>query len=733
MRPLIISERAISTLGALDANIEEILVDEGDQARHQANVHFGAAGVYVITEACDASSRLLVIRRWQGGLFDGVPPADRRSVFDRCVRIALRSFDKSVALNPKWMPYRQDNRVSLFAFGPGSLERLVAEVSFLQSGDAYVFDMAAAADVKNLAALTPDPIPYQEARREFDAIVRSVKPAKAADDGNIDLELLDPGSIVKGFSYDDWYQHLSPKQREFVERDLVGPLRLRGAAGTGKTLAMVMKAVRIKKEADLQSEPKRILFLTHSWSMAEQIDGLVHQLDHGTRGSATLDVYPLLEIARQRDYSDIGRQPLGVDSEDGKRKALAEIGEVLAAFKAGDWITFRGGCSQSFVEAVEAQPGTRALFHFQWDLLVEFGCVLAAQGILGRSGEIEKYLRIRRMQYMMPLKNTIEKTVVFNLWSKFLNQLKIKNMISSDQVICDILADLQTFYWEAARSQKGYDVIFVDETHLFNAQERLTFHHLLSNGDIPPLVVMALDPKQSPREMFTAMSQEGDTAPADIYDRARLPKSEHIDLVDVYRYTPEIDALIKSVLNAAPGLDLSDDWNVAAATSGLASGPTPIFRVLPTKLALYKEAISLAKKSMYDARKRGGRVAILCMDPDRFSEYKRAVEVQEPKDVFVVSSRDDAVRLPFMAKRIVFSTPEYVAGLQFDTVILVDVNRDLVPEGGYRGHQQRRFLSELYLGMSRAEHHLTILASRDGDGLSPALNSAVEQGFIIEA
>ena len=203
------------------------------------------------------------------------------------------------------------------------------------------------------------------------------------------------------------------------------------------------------------------------------------------------------------------------------------------------------------------------------------------------------------MGYMMPLANNVEKEVVFRLWASFLGQLKRKGMISSDQIICDVLTDLQTFYWEAARADQGYDAIFVDETHLFNAQERLTFHHLLSDGDRAPLVVMALDPKQSPREMFVVSTDEAAGAKSDVYDSARLPKSERIDLIDVYRYTPEIDRLVKTVLNSVPGLELGDDWNVPLATSGLKSGPVPTFKIVADKLGVYKEAIELSKSYRY--------------------------------------------------------------------------------------------------------------------------------------
>ena len=119
------------------------------------------------------------------------------------------------------------------------------------------------------------------------------------------------------------------------------------------------------------------------------------------------------------------------------------------------------------------------------------------------------------------------------------------------------------------------------------------------------------------------------------------------------------------------------------------------------------------------------------MDQERFSDYLPAVEGRDSKEIITIKSRDDAVRLKFMLRKSVFSTPEYVAGLQFDTVVLIDVNKSLVPEGGYSGHQQRRFLSELYLGMSRAEHQLVVIAARDAEGLSPALDRAVKEGLLV--
>jgi hypothetical protein len=100
--------------------------------------------------------------------------------------------------------------------------------------------------------------------------------------------------------------------------------------------------------------------------------------------------------------------------------------------------------------------------------------------------------------------------------------------------------------------------------------------------------------------------------------------------------------------------------------------------------------------------------------------------------VFIISSRDDTEKLRYSGKKFLLSTPEYVAGLQFDTVVLVDANREEVPEGYNTGYVMRRFLSELYLGISRAERRLVILAAKDAGGLTTLLKAPAAKGLIVE-
>jgi hypothetical protein len=728
MKPLVITENALNALATIDF-APDVLTGGESQDVGTVAVRPGEYGLYFLTPTCSADSRLLVIRRWDGGLFDAVPRDERRQVFDRCARIALRSFDNAIALNSRWMPYHENNRVSIFALGIGHEERISAEVNAQGGQCVYVYEFGTG--LYNLAESKPDYDVYGTALLEFPSVLRTAQFSGAYTvAGQIDLEGLDADSISRGLTFEEWYPRLSAKQREFVDHELSGPLRLRGGAGTGKTLAMVMKAIKMKRDFDKAGVNGRILFTTHSWSMAEHVDHLISQIEQSHGSGTVIDVFPLLSVAQRRDYGAIGRQPLGLDSEEGKRKGLLEISEIIDGFVASDWRAYRTGCSQQFIEQIEASQESRARRRFCWDLLVEFGCVLAAEGILTHARDKDRYIRVKRLRWMMPLENAADKEVVFALWRRFLDQLRQKHLIASDQIIADVLNELSTFYWEAARAAQGYDVVFVDEMHLFNAQERLIFHHLLSDGNKSPLVVMALDPKQSPREVFTQVTDERDTQTSGIYERARLANSEKIDLVEIYRFTPEIGRLVGTILNAVPALDLAEDWDVPAGTSTAASGPIPVAHVVENKEEVFKTSIALARAAVNDARSRSGRVAILCLDDERFSVYAPAAVGQHEKTVLVISSRDDTEKLRYAHRKVIFSTPEYVAGLQFDTVFLIDVNQNLVPEGKYRGHHLRRFLAELYLGASRAEHRLVILASRDAGALSSYLDPALENHFL---
>src|SRR5207253_2500259 len=81
-------------------------------------------------------------------------------------------------------------------------------------------------------------------------------------------------------SLKDWYEtKLTDEQREFVDKPYDGPVRLRGAAGTGKTLSLAIKFLMDGCNFERDNHERRFCFLTHSAATVEIVRDVCESLD----------------------------------------------------------------------------------------------------------------------------------------------------------------------------------------------------------------------------------------------------------------------------------------------------------------------------------------------------------------------------------------------------------------------------------------------------------------------
>ncbi|KZX84461.1 hypothetical protein A3717_32320 [Alcanivorax sp. HI0013] len=73
--------------------------------------------------------------------------------------------------------------------------------------------------------------------------------------------------------------------------------------------------------------------------------------------------------------------------------------------------------------------------------------------------------------------------------------------------------------------------------------------------------------------------------------------------------------------------------------------------------------------------------------------------------------------------------PDFVAGLQFDVVYIIHIDKADMSDEESLG-RKRRFLSRLYLGASRASKVLNLVTSRERGGQPEMLESAFQAGII---
>ena len=247
--------------------------------------------------------------------------------------------------------------------------------------------------------------------------------------------------MTLGLSLNEWLDaKLTTEQTNFVSSEIDKSIRLVGAAGTGKTLSLVVKCLyEFKRKCD-RNESVNFLFLTHNTSTVENvlqsIDIMDTELLRKKNPQSTLTVCTLQELANQAiKYSLNNLQPLSMDGYESRLLQVEAIEGLIKDFKNSDWVTFKSKCSESFTKYIDADIGSNEFRTFAVALMNEFACVLEAEGVRRSPEKKQKYINEPRKQWMMKLDSEYERKVVLHLYDKFRNLLRDMNVISGYQII----------------------------------------------------------------------------------------------------------------------------------------------------------------------------------------------------------------------------------------------------------------------------------------------------------
>lgn len=745
MLTITIDEKSVSAASAGQLDLEpliEQLVLPNSSALAKCAV-LGQHG-YMLSRSFQPTDALLTISLADDGPLTSLTVEARQEALGRLLRCATMAVNGRMRSMPMlWRAFHSKNRITFQADrllrsadgGRTDAGRVVIETS-MDVGQrlfAFLLDRTGSRD---LAIYKPPAQLFADALSGVAAAL--ALPEAAPPSGDLKKSVTLDGSLtarVRGLSTDEWYStKLTERQRQFVDHPLSGSVRLVGAAGTGKTVALVVKCLMELKKAVETDNERRFLFLTHASESAANIENLVlsmePELGIELLGSEKprLVVSTLYALAnRQMRYDLDALTPVSLDGHEGRDFQADVLNEVIQEYRSGDWIAYRASCSEPFVAYMEADQNSPERRFFLWEVLNEFACVLDAEGVRGGTARRDQYLTERRKGWMMALPTKEEREVVLSLYDRFRSSLREMKAIGGDQMVTDFLNHLDSFRWEATRQSDGYDAVFVDELHLFNRQERMVFRHLLRSADSVPSVFMAYDAKQSPRDTFLKLPSF-ESKQLDFWRDAKLGKVEKIELIDVFRYTPQIARALALIDESFPGQDLDEDWPLYSGVSRLDDGPLPTFIELKSTIATYTLVFQRAH-ALQRKLGREGRVAVLCASNDLFTRY---LEFSELRGSFIsITSREEASGVAQSGRKFIFSMPEYVAGQQFDTVMLIDVNRDEVPEGSYAAAALRKFAAQIYLGASRAERQLEFYASDEHGGLNQIVSRAVLERAVL--
>lgn len=734
-RGLVIDAAVVERLGWSVAAQESWLVAATPGKDVEGIVQVEHAGfLYLLAPGAHADRRLLVIGSEDGVPFLELPERERFECFQRVLKVALARFGVGRVRVPlDWRVFHSGSLLSFQSNRLSSKVRARVYVDFNPEGTEHAYVFALVRDEKApLARIGYSSDLFTDAVLNADGAVAKAPVAQdLIHGGQLSVALsgkFAAADVSQGIPFSTWRDSkLTADQLQFFNAPFDGPLRLRGAAGTGKTLVLCLRFLKEIYERLDAGEPFRAAFITHGQETADLVRLYLTHVDErgvlpGLSAQGVVEVATLHSLANDYvNFDDEGVLPISLDGSEGRILQMEIMGSVVEDVRQEQRDSASDSDSAVFA-GLQSDPGSTSYIAFLCDVIDEFSSVLESYGVRDVDLIAERYLKASYAGRVFA-KSPRDRQIVLELYRRFRRMLNELGVVSLDQFISDFLAYLNSFRWDAVRARRGFDFVFADELHLFNRQERQVFAYLMRDALGAMRVALAYDPRQSPRSSFLPADQSKKDA---VWTEARLSSGGHkFELSDVFRYTPEILAFLQRLNRHFPGDDLSEEWGLVFGASKKPSGRIPEACSFSSRLLMVKAAIDVARRLQ---RKSEGRVALLALDPDRFPDYVRAGVFSS---FVAVTSRDELSAIQRFAQRPVLSTPELVAGLQFEHVVLLDANALLISKLGSGSNGMQRFVSTVYLGASRASETLMLLADESEGGFAQPIRDAIGATVLV--
>ncbi len=512
---------------------------------------------------------------------------------------------------------------------------------------------------------------------------------EASDDSfssQVDLEAIGSKAVAQGYVYEEWLARLRPEQLRVVNAPAAESIRVVGPAGSGKTLALCMRALRLARDTNFINTRKKILIVTHSWAMTERIDGVLQALNGGTYPSL-IDVAPLLYLlqAHAGAVGQIATSVLGEDSADGQKQVMDLVGRSVEELSSRQ-LQKKSGLSSHLVEAIGAEQSSRVRSDLVLDLYEEIIGILSPTGTFPDAGDkVAEYLSAARDETLPPFKTKADREFVLAVYAKILEQLVDLGAVTTDQLVADAIRVFETFSWNVRRETEGYDYILIDELQLFDSQERLAIS-LLSRSKPGMEFLSVEDPSQG---LFSRVNERTKALKARESYYLEEPHRFRAGLVDfiafLYRKFP---------LNQIP-LKFSTSETVVRK---------PRLFVISSKEDR-AEWCRQKVASVMTSKDRARRICFVCLG----DEDQLVYDALKDTDYSVVRmmSYDDVEKLSYQKRSVVIAQWQYVGGTQFTDVAL------MIPPVARpaNAHARLRELTSIYLGTSRASSDLDIVCT----------------------
>lgn len=530
---------------------------------------------------------------------------------------------------------------------------------------------------------------------------------------------------VQELTYSEWIAPNGPltdTQRRILNSDALNhhPLRIVGPGGSGKTLLMQLLAVKLLVSASKAGSPIRILYVVHNERMKEKVQQRFEVLFGGSLAS-TLRETEQLEVITLSDY---GRAQLGIsfanviDADAYEAKAF-QLEQVSQALKECIEEQEKDVKDSHLLSEVKKNPELQQVFSVL--VMAEISTAIKGHGLEGdKRRYVESQRSLSRLHGILQPK---EREFVYDIFTRYhKNVFERYQVLDTDDIALSLLGRLRTPLWELKRKTMGYDYVFVDETQLFNENERRVLP-LLTKGDTTHVpIALALDEAQ---QLYGQRSAGLATIGIKDITSESLPS--------IHRSTRAIVKLAFFVVQRCTDLFDADFPDFTKIADEMAPDNHPLASVPRFEVA-QNSGSSLATaivKRVRVLRKKIRQVVVICHSDIYWNQVFDGLR-RSNLPLHVMEQRGE--KLPIDEPIVVLTRPAHVGGQEFDAAILVGLEQGIVPprvsgNDALAAAVEQQALREIYLAVTRARFQVVIMLSHRAQATA-VLRDAAKSGLV---
>lgn len=736
-----------------------LLKGEIGSARIAPNVEVNRLGdgLFLSGISVETSSKFLVIDEEQSSLFNKQSATDALFSFQKLLRFAKKMWQGlSLTFAERMIPGSSKAVLFPFRYKPVPFRVVIEREPCAerldkrgQSGN-WLLVYKAGQETGDAVREQPE---FTNFRKAYDAVgelkkvllERATSDQKLASESNIDQMQVTQLSHASGFGtmslyrrFEDWLPLLTEQQTKFVTSHILKPTRIEGAAGTGKTLALILKAIFALRACKNKGENCHLVFVTHSDATRRTIEEVVSVVDSEgfITGDRQIDSHSLKVCTLSELCSEVLRQSISAsefidrDAMESKELQLLYISESLDQAMVEDF----PGHSKFLTPEFANFLATEDRWHIVTMLQHEISVI-----IKGRAAEhLDRYKKVPPLKYGLPIGSDADKGFIFTVFRIYQQYLSNAGQFDTDDVVLTTIGQMDTPIWRRRRVRDGYDAVFVDETHLFNINELQLFHYF-TKKEGPYPIAYSVDRSQavgdkgwSTGEIASTLSNVSETAEE---------SGEYVRTV--FRSSPDIVNLAFAILSSGATLFTNFDNPMEAAASGFTEAEErlcaePVYYRVPGHEDLVRAAFDRAELLQKSLDCRRSDVLIVSLNNEIVKELVEYAESRN-KPLIVLKKRGDttAVEAAREASQWIVGHADFVGGLEFQAVVIVGVDGGRVPPSEESGNfSSKSFLSyishnRLYVAVSRARYRVEMIGER-ARGPSRLIAAAITAGLVNE-